>query len=112
MTPKYRAVQRDIAELLGENIFRRRMARRIGACDAEECNKCGSVCPGRAARWYEGQLPRMKQLFCGTSDHEIHRLRLLRSTWACDRGNLVDASLGAISKTLRRTLDNLHEPSI
>jgi len=99
--------------VLDESIFRRRLARRIGACDAGQCTvECGAVCPAGAARRFKKQLPALRQLFRETDARQIHRLRLCRSTWIYGRGCLFDASLGAISKTLRRAMDSLHEPSI
>jgi hypothetical protein len=113
MSSKHDAVQQDIAELLGENIFRRRLARRIGACDTGRCDgKCGALCPASTTRRFREQLPALRQLFRETSDGRIHRFQLRRSTWKWDEGCLSDASLGAISKTFRRALDSLREPSI
>jgi hypothetical protein len=113
MTVKSEALRQDIVAKLEENIFRRRLARRIETCETGKCGgECGALCPTGANRRFGEQLPAMRKLFLGTSDHQIHRFRLLRSTWAWGRGSLAEASLGAVSKTLRRALDSLHEPSI
>src|SRR5690349_6306689 len=113
MTVKSEAVRQDIAAMLEEKIFRRRLARRIGTCEKGKCSgKCGALCPAGATRRFREQLPAMRKLFLDTKDHQIHRFRLLRSTWVWGRGSLAEASLGAASKTLRRALDSLHEPSI
>src|SRR5690348_13135132 len=89
MIVKSEALQQDIAVMLGENIFRRRLARRIATCETGTCvGECGALCPAGASRRFREQLPAMRKLFLDTNDHQIHRFRLLRSTWARGRGSL------------------------
>lgn len=81
MIVKSDALRQDIAVLLGENIFRRRLTRQIATCETGTCvGKCGALCPAGATRRFKEQLPAMRNLFLDTNDHQIHRFRLLRST--------------------------------
>jgi hypothetical protein len=108
-----RRLKRDIGERLADNPFRRNMARRVGACESGTCNGCGDVCPVKTRRRAISTARPMRSLLKrGGADRQVWKVWITRDAWKREKGELAEASLGAIEKTIRRALDRLNDPSI
>jgi hypothetical protein len=88
------------------------LAERLLRCRIGACGGCGDICPVRAARFYRDNEPNIRRLFRGGEIQSIRRLHFSLASWSQEEGQLAEASMGALFKTLRRALDRLREPSI
>jgi hypothetical protein len=105
-------LQQDIAHQLERTVKYRRLARWIMKCRQGTCDRCGDVCPIRAARTFESFSDRLNRLFDHDAGVEVREFVIRRGTWCRPKGELSDTSLGSIFKTLRRALDSLERPSL
>jgi hypothetical protein len=90
----------------------RKVAKIIAYCERDECTRCGDACPVRATWWRRDNSPALSRLFVGGVRTSVQEFELRRTSWVQDKGHLADTSLIAVSKTLRRALDSLREPSL
>jgi hypothetical protein len=106
------ALQQDIADLLAHTQNFRRLGRRVKKCQQATCDRCGDVCPLRAARALESFYGRLNRLFDHDAGVKVREFVIRRGTWCRPKGELTNTSLGSIFKTLRRALDSLERPSL
>lgn len=88
------------------------LAGHLQRCRTGTCGECGDVCPVRAARFYRENQVAIRRLFRGSALKSIRRLHFSLASWSQEEGQLAEANMGAIFKTLRRALNRLREPSI
>jgi hypothetical protein len=105
-------LKRDIARRLKHQQGLRRVARLVARCKGKFCEKCGDVCPLRAARKFEDVAERLTTLLMSRSDLEFREFTLTRTSWRRPSGQLAETGLERVSKTLRRAFDSLQEPSV
>lgn len=106
------ATRDEIEARLGRRPETAVLAARLQRCQSGTCGKCGDVCPVRAARFFRDNQAAIRQLFRGSELQSIRRLHVSLSSWSQEEGQLVQARMGAIFKSLRRALNRLREPSI
>ena len=103
--------QRDIALRLGRRADGRKTANVVSSCFRGNCTACGDVCPVKADHWRRRNLSAIiKLLSAGTSD-VILEVRLTGDRWLREPDDLGRASIGAIEKSVRRSLDRLRQPT-
>jgi ferredoxin len=88
------------------------LAERLLRCRSGACGGCGDICPVRAARFYRGNQANIRRLFRGGEIQSIQRLHFSLASWSQEEGQLAEARMETIFKTLRRALNRLREPSI
>lgn len=81
-------------------------------CRSGTCGGCGDICPVRAARFYRDNQANIRRLFRGSELQSVWRLHFSVASWSHEEGQLAEASMETIFKTLRRALNRLREPSI
>jgi hypothetical protein len=105
-------LHQDIADELARFEKFQKIAERVKKCRQATCDRCGDICPIRAARTFESFSDRLNRLFDQDAGFEVREFVIRRSTWCRPKGELSDTSLGSIFKTLRRALDSLERPSL
>jgi hypothetical protein len=104
-------LQKDVILRLSRREGCKPIATILQACRKPSCTGCGDVCPVKAALWKATNLSVVKKLFRAKKNVSILHARITRDCWELRRGHLHEASLGAVEKFLRRSLDTLRQPA-
>lgn len=110
-TPLTLDIHHDIVDRLSARNRFQLIAKRISRCEVGSCKKCGDVCPIKAAEWADKHSDAIVEALSAGGERPVWRVTFIRDLWIKERGGLNQCSIGAVKKSIRRSLDALRQPA-